>query len=89
MPDALFKQGDFVKEGLSYGIVLTSGRRTLDIVWIGGSTSRYRHGVRDIKPADEYLTDRERAHLVHKAKDAREERRTGAGVKRGQIWPSR
>lgn len=83
-----FKPGDFVKENRSYGIVLTSGPKTLDIVWIGGSTSRYRHGTRHIEPADEHLTDRDREHLAKEAKDTREERRSGARIKRGQIWPS-
>jgi hypothetical protein len=85
-----FKRGDFIKEGICFGIVLASGPKTFDVVWIGGGTSRYRHGVRaiDLLP-DKDLSAFERDHLLQEAADAREERRTGAGRKRGQIWPSR
>ena len=84
-----FKRGDFVKEGAEVGIVLASGSKTFDVVWTGGSTSRYRYGIRDIHLATERdLEDCNREHLIKEAADAREERRIGAGVKRGQIWPS-
>jgi hypothetical protein len=85
-----FKRGDFIKEGFNVGLVFASGPKTFDVIWDGGSTSRYRHGERIIVLApDDALTPLQRKLLLENAADAREERRTGAGVKRGQIWPSR
>lgn len=86
----MFKRGDFVQESTSRGVVLISGPTSFDIVWIGGSTSRYRHGTRVIRlmSIDE-LSEMERKHLTDEAERAREERRTGARIKRGQVWPSR
>jgi hypothetical protein len=83
-----FKRGDFIKEGVCIGLVFASGPKTFDVIWIGGGTSRYRHGVRliDLLP-DKDLSALERDHLQKEAADAREERRVGARRKRGQIWP--
>lgn len=82
MADPIFMPGDFVQAGTAYGnygIVLASGPKTFDIVWIGGSTSRYRHGERDVRPAnDDDLDAHIRVHLTQEAADAREERRAGA-----------
>jgi hypothetical protein len=85
-----FKVGDFIKESMSVGLVLTCGPKTFDVIWEGGSTSRYRHHTRDIwlaAPGD--LVDRQREHLLKEAAAARAERAAGARVKRGQVWPSR
>lgn len=93
-----FEPGQLVIEegnGMSdMGIILSSGAVTFDIVWIGGSTSRYRYSTgrhvrlatpREIEAADPTMIE----HLRKEAADAREERRTGARRKRGQVWPSR
>lgn len=80
------KVGDFVKEGIDYGIVLTCGPVAFDVVWVGGSTSRYRHGVREIAVLDaDELDDSTRLHLTDEAERAREERAAGLGVRRGQV----
>jgi hypothetical protein len=85
------KRGDFIKEAGSYGLVLTAGPKTFDVIWTGGSTSRYRHGARifDLANEDRHLSALERESLTRDAIDARNERKQGAGIKRGQIWPSR
>ncbi len=83
----MIKRGDFVKESGSYGLVIAAGPKTFDVIWIGGGTSRYRHGMRAIAATTE-VSDWERKHLIAEARAAREERRTGAGIKRGQVWPS-
>jgi len=80
--------GEFIRENASLGLVLTSGAKTFDVVWIGGSTTRYRHGVRDIKivPAaeiDAYSRDR----LAQEADTARRERRAGRRIQRGTVSP--
>lgn len=76
--------------------VLSWGPKTFDVVIEGGGTERYKHGARNIRLAT--LADfnsnardmeRESARLRKEAADACEERRTGARIKRGQIWPSR
>ncbi len=90
----LVQADDFIEErspgcGM-YGRVLVSGAKTFDVVWIGGSTTRYRHGVRDIRivPAAE-LDVHSRDHLSREAEAARRERRAGARVRRGTVSPSR
>jgi hypothetical protein len=91
----LLKRGDFVLEGgasHARGLVLSAGSVTYDVIWLGGSTSRYRQDSdRCVKadPVVEDFTSSEIRQLTNDAADAREERRTGARIKRGQIWPSR
>lgn len=85
------KVGDYIVEhGASphYGLIIACGRVTYDVIWIGGGTSRYRHGVRkvDIIRAGE-LDAHTRKHLRSEAAKAKAERRRGAGIRRGQIWP--
>jgi hypothetical protein len=92
-----FKVGDFIIEGgltSDAGIVLSCGPKTYDVVWRGGSTTRYRHGQRDnVRLATAVEIDGfgtyVREDLIKDAATAREERRTGARIKRGQVWPSR
>ena len=83
------KRGDFIKEAGSYGLVFAAGPKTFDVIWRGGSTSRYRHGVRVLELANKDPDLSERETLTKDAIDARDERKHGAGIKRGQIWPSR
>jgi hypothetical protein len=84
------KKGDFLLELNSYdfGIALTSGPKSYDVVWMGGSTTRYRQGERDVRvvPADE-VDAHSRDHLLREAEAARRERRAGAKVRRGTISP--
>jgi len=87
-----FKRGQVIKEGMQLGVVLQAGPATYDVVWVGGSTSRYRQGVRSVHLATENELDgqdRVVQHLHGEAEAARRERRAGAGIKRGQVWPSR
>jgi len=74
-----------------FGVVVASGPTAYDVVWIGGSTSRYRHADDVVRVATDAevaaLGDITRTHLLKEAAAAREERRTGAGVRRGEIWP--
>lgn len=92
----LFKYGDIIVEqdcSPAFGIILSCGRVSFDVVWIGGSTSRYRHATgRLVRLATEREIDSEpntMEHLRRQVAEAREERRTGARIKRGQVWPSR
>jgi hypothetical protein len=88
--DAPVRAGNFVKEGLDLGLVLVSGAKTFDVIWIGGSTTRYRHGERDIRIASAVDLDAHaREHLTQEAEAARHERRTGARIRRGTISPRR
>lgn len=88
-----FKRGDIVKEGFDLGMILQSGNITYDVVWIGGSTSRYRYEASravslatsfDLEGQDLVLK-----HLREEAIAARAEREAGAHIKRGQVHPSR
>lgn len=83
--------GDFIKEDWSdFGLILISGPVTFDVIWTGGSTSRYRHGVRHIQIVPPLkITPRVREHLLEEAKTARLERASGARVRRGMVSPSR
>jgi hypothetical protein len=84
------KSGDFIQEGLDSGFVLVSGTKTFDVIWIGGSTTRYRHGVRDIRIISAAELDAlTREHLLREAENARRERRSGARIKRGTVSPRR
>lgn len=89
------KVDDFIEErgaGVSsYGIVIACGPKTYDVVWIGGSTTRYRHGVRSVRvvTAAEIGDGHLHKHLLREAKDAKAERRRGAGIRRGTVSPSR
>jgi hypothetical protein len=81
--------GDFIHEAHDYGLVIASGPVTYDVVWIGGSTTRYRHGERDVAIVHQDHEDLGvwRYHLEREAKAAREERREGRGIRRGQVSP--
>jgi hypothetical protein len=86
----ILKSGDFIKESGSVGLVFTSGPKSFDVIWMGGSTSRYRHHTRVISLAEPNdLTAMQREMLLKEAAAARAERAAGARIKRGQIWPSR
>jgi hypothetical protein len=89
-PRLVVQAGDFIKEGIDLGLVLASGAKTFDVLWIGGSTTRYRHGVRDIRIA--LLADLDalsRKQLTQEAETARRERRAGARIRRGMVAPRR
>lgn len=92
-PPAAFERDQVVKEGVSLGLVLQSGKTSYDVVWIGGSTSRYRYAAkRDVHVATEFELegqDRVVRHLRREAVAARHERKVGARCKRGQVHPSR
>lgn len=57
---------------------------------VGGSTTRYRHGERDVRivPAVE-VDASSREHLMREVQDARRERRRGARIRRGTVSPRR
>lgn len=94
-----FKRDDVVVEGgysTTFYLVLACGRRTYDLIEICGGTTRYRHDqnrhVRLATPSDFGDAEYEawvREHLRREAERAREERRTGAGVRRGHVSPRR
>jgi len=89
-PD-LVRAGDFITEGFGgYGLVLTSGAKTFVVIWIGGFTTRYRHGIRAIRivPASK-LDACSRDHLLQEAEAARRERQAGARIRRGTVSPRR
>ena len=85
-----FARGDVVIEigasGGSLGIVLQSGAVAFDIIWLGGSTSRYRYATgRAVRLAteDEIAADPFTIRMLRQeAEAANEERRTGAGRRR-------
>lgn len=101
------KFGDLVcRNGSStdFGMVLSAGPHTIDVVWIGGSTTRTRrelldfsvvppksesHHIGSTEYYDSAYETRTRDQLLAEATAAREERRAGAGVRRGQMSPSR
>ncbi len=87
----ILKEGDFFLErgpAPQTGLVLSSGPKTFDAIWLGGSTTRYRHGVRSIELLASMEVDRlTREHLLGEAATAKRERRTGAGVRRGSVSP--
>ena len=75
--------------------VLSWGPKTFDIIIEGGGTERYKHGAREVRPVtlrdfggDEKYMASATERFRKEAADAREERRTGARIKRGQLWPS-
>lgn len=77
--------GRIVKNGQSQ-----AGPKTFDVVWLGGSTTRYRHGERDIQIVGRVEVDaRTREHLSRGALAARQERRRGARIRRGVVSPPR
>jgi len=94
LPSPLLVQADdFIEERgacNSLGRVLVSGAKTFDVIWFGGSTTRYRHGARDIRivPVAE-LDAHSREHLTREAEAARRERRAGARIRRGTVSPRR
>lgn len=91
-----YKRDDVVKLDGVFALVLTCGPRTFDAITESGGTHRYPHGLRDIRlvvPSDFHgdanYESSVRNRLSHVAMDARAERKIGARIKRGQIWPSR
>ncbi len=89
----MLRAGDLFEEqgpAPQRGIVLSSGPKTFDVIWVGGSTTRYRHGVRDIRIVGNAEVDpHTREHLRHEAESARRERRAGALIQRGTVSPRR
>jgi hypothetical protein len=87
----VLKEGDFFKEhgpAPQVGLVLSSGPKTFDAIWLGGSTTRYRHGVRNVQLLSQMEVDRRtREHLLGEAEAAKRERKAGAGVRRGSVAP--
>ena len=88
-----FERDQIVKEGADLGLILQSGAVTYDVIWIGGSTSRYRYAAaRDVHLATRFDLEAQEGtikHLRQEAETARKERRDGARVRRGAIHPSR
>lgn len=88
-----FKRDAIIKEGAELGVILQSGDVTFDVIWTGGSTSRYRYDAKRVinvaTAFDLEGQDRTIAHLRGEARAARGERRMGAHIKRGQVSPSR
>lgn len=95
------KHGDIVvvsNDGSSreyFACLLSQGPKTFDLVVTGGGTERHRHGARDVRLAtiadfndDPVYMERTSSMLRKDAADARQERRTGARIKRGVLWPS-
>lgn len=94
LPSPLLVQaGDFIEERgacNSLGRVLVSGAKTFDVIWLGGSTTRYQHGVRDIRiVAAAELDVHSREHLTQEAAAAHRERQAGARIRRGTVSPRR
>jgi hypothetical protein len=87
-----FQRGQIVIEGRDFGIILQSGMVTYDVLWVGGSTMRYRyeHG-RDVRlvTRTDMLDEHTAEHLRHEAESAIAERRRGARIRRGQVSPRR
>lgn len=96
VPVTLLKRGDFVVDSVgghtTHGLVLSAGLVSYDVVIVGGGTERHRQGssrYRKVDPVAEGFGSYIVEHLTEEAARAREERRTGARIKRGVIWPSR
>lgn len=81
-----FKRGDLIAQGGpagdAFGFVLQCGPTTYDVIWLGGSTSRYRHDwnrhVRRAAYAE--LDPFTREHLEREYAKALDERARGAHV---------
>lgn len=88
-----FKQDEIIKEGADLGVILQSGAVAYDVIWTGGSTSRYRYdAAREIHAATAFDLEGQDGlikHLREEAEAARKERRSGARIKRGHVHPSR
>lgn len=92
-----FKRDDVIVENngghREFGLVLQSGKVSYDVIWIGGMTTRYRYATgRQVRVATEHEIAEDLGAVYLKglredAAQARDERRRGAGIKRGQIWP--
>lgn len=87
------RAGDFFAERNTvedFGIVLSAGPKAFDVIWVGGSTTRYRHGVRDLRlvPSAE-LDPVTRRHLLEEFEKAQSERKAGARIRRGTVSPRR
>ena len=97
-PDNVFKIGDLVRERpTEWGLVVTAGPKTFDVVFISGFVSRHKQGQKDyvFERADSSSFDDKqyeqwvREHLAKEAVAVREERRLGLRIKRGAVHPSR
>lgn len=87
---AAMQVGAFIKEDYNYGVIIACGKVAYDVIWVGGSTTRYAHSARRIKVVDpDEIDEHTRAHLVREAVDARAERARGAGIRRGTVSPHR
>lgn len=78
-----------------FACVLSCGPKTFDIIDESGGTERHKRGVLNLRPVvlhdfhdDQQYMDSVKKSLRAQAAEAREERRTGARIKRGQLWPS-
>jgi hypothetical protein len=79
----------------THGCIVSCGPKTFDVIVVGGSTLRFKHGSRGVRAATiddfdgnaKYMESTKKS-LQREATAAREERRTGARIKRGQVWPS-
>jgi hypothetical protein len=91
------KRGDFViRQGeTAPALIFAAGPKTYDLIHLSGFVERLKQSWRDeqTRIADEADFHGNRSYyieqLTKEADKAREERRTGARVKRGAIWPSR
>jgi hypothetical protein len=87
----LVRAGDFFEErgpAPQIGLVLSSGPKAFDVIWANGSTTRYRHGVRDLRIVGGAEIDAHtREHLLHEAEAARRERRSGTRLQRRAASP--
>lgn len=92
-PNGRFKRDEIVVEAGSLGLILQSGDVAFDVLWIGGSTSRYRYSTRrHVRAATSFDLEGQDgmvAHLREEAEAARKERKSGSRIKRGQLHPSR
>lgn len=85
-----FKRGDVIVQSgngmTSLGMILCSGPTSFDVIWLGGSTSRYRYGMRrSIRLATESDIASDpfaMGHIRREFTNAIEERRTGARMRR-------
>jgi hypothetical protein len=84
----IVRAGDFIEERGSYGRVLTAGVVAYDVIWVGGSTQRYKQGQRDLRIVGGLELDKStRDHLLKESADAIRERATGARIRRGTVSP--
>lgn len=88
-----FKRDQIIVENGDLGIILQSGPLAYDVLWIGGSTTRYLYSTgRHVRGATEHDLEYQEsmvAHLRDEVASARQERREGERIRRGQVSPRR